>query len=87
MAQSKIQSFIEANTNTGIGLVINFSAACLFYPLLGWGNVIDDWDKYVISTAFFTVLSVARSYFVRRWFETTSDRRLIIRDHERVNRG
>jgi len=88
--QTRIESFLEANVNTGIGLIINLSASFAFYPLIGWGNPVDDWWKYCLSTAFFTVLSVARSYLVRRYFNKKKgppDLRLIVRDQEEVNHG
>lgn len=65
MSQSKMHSFLEANVNTFVGMVINLSASFVLYPLFGMeGSAVD----YIGLTAIFTALSILRGYVVRRWF-------------------
>lgn len=65
MDQSRIGSLIEAAMNTGIGFVVALASQIVVFPLFG---------IYVpLSTnfgigAWFTAISVIRSYIVRRWF-------------------
>jgi hypothetical protein len=63
--QSRLHSFVEAWANVAIGFTINFVANLFVLPLFGF-NV-------RASQAFgigliFTVISIARSYVIRRWF-------------------
>ena len=62
--QTKLDSFIEACTNTSIGLIVAFMANLILMPLLG---IPVSLSQNLILTAAFTFISVARSYFVRRW--------------------
>lgn len=65
MLQSKLESLIEAVFNTIIGFVVSFAA----WPICGWLFDLEyTSDQHVQVIAFFTVLSVARGYIVRRWF-------------------
>lgn len=62
-AQSKLASLTEAVVNTGVGLLIAFSAQwliCWFYsiPLSASDNA--------IIVGWMTVISVVRSYIIRR---------------------
>ena len=63
--QSKKNSFIESLVNTFIGYIITL----LFSPMIYWTCGIAVTGKQLwIVTLCFTVLSVARGYVVRRWF-------------------
>jgi hypothetical protein len=67
MQQSKLESFIETCVNTMIGFVVSFLA----YPLIAWKcGVAYDGGQHWEMTFWFTVLSVARGYAVRRWFNS-----------------
>lgn len=65
MTQTRLQSFVEACINVAIGFVVSFAVQLATFPLFGihltWGG-----NLAVISI--FTVTSVARSYFIRRFF-------------------
>jgi hypothetical protein len=65
MTQSRLGSFIEAWVNVFIGYTINFTANLLIFPLFGWDISI---KQNLILGLIFTVISVARSYAIRRWF-------------------
>ena len=88
MTQTKFESFCEANTNTGVGLIINLGLSFVVYPLLDMADPIEDWWKFFVVTTIFTVTAVARSYIIRRIYTgRTQDLRLIVRDGERINHG
>lgn len=65
MTQSRLSSFYEALIGTAIGFVTSVLISRLLYPLMGWHPTIAD---SLIVTSVYTVVSVARSYAVRRWF-------------------
>jgi O-antigen/teichoic acid export membrane protein len=66
MNQTKLGSFIETMINIMIGFVINFVANLIILPLFGF-------ESLTLATNFeigllYTVISVIRSYVIRRWF-------------------
>lgn len=65
MNQTRIGSLIEASINVLIGYVINFCANLLILPLIGFHISV---AQNLFIGLFYTVISVARSYVVRRWF-------------------
>ena len=65
MSQTRMGSFIEAWINVLIGFGINFGANLLILPLFGFHVTLS--DNFLIGLLY-TVVSVARSYAVRRWF-------------------
>jgi hypothetical protein len=65
MAQTKLGSFVEAILNIIVGFAINWCANMTILPLFGF--------KVSAGGAFeigliFTVISLVRSYVLRRWF-------------------
>ena len=64
MQQTKLDSFIEALFSTFIGFVVSFTANILIMPVLGIPVSLS--QNFALTVAF-TFVSVARSYFVRRW--------------------
>ena len=65
MSQSRMGSFIEAWINVLIGFTINFVANLLIFPLFGFHISLA--DNFIMGLLY-TLISVARSYAVRRWF-------------------
>jgi hypothetical protein len=65
MTQSRLESLIEAVINTCIGFSINYVANLLIFPLFGLH--ISPGANFVMGLLY-TVISVVRSYCVRRWF-------------------
>ena len=65
MQQSRLGSLIEALFNVLIGFGINFAANLVILPLFGFN--VTPTDALGIGV-FFTVISIARSYVIRRWF-------------------
>ena len=67
MNQSKLGSFIEAVANIFIGFTINFCANLIILPWFGFD--IKPSQAFGIGLIF-TVISIIRSYVVRRWFNS-----------------
>lgn len=65
MLQTKLESFIETCISTAIGLVINVTAQELVFPLFG---LYVTFGENLTIAAIFTVISIARGYCIRRWF-------------------
>lgn len=66
MRQTKRGSFYEALINVAIGFGINYGDNLVILPLFGFHVSLV--DNFYIGL-FYTVVSVARSYVVRRWFD------------------
>lgn len=65
MSQSRKGSFIEACINVLIGFWINFAANLLILPLIGFHITVS--QNFFIGFLY-TLISIARSYCIRRWF-------------------
>ena len=65
MQQSRLGSLIEALFNVAIGFGINFTANLVILPIFGFN--VTPADALGIGV-FFTAISIARSYVIRRWF-------------------
>jgi len=63
--QSRLGSLIEAAVNTALGWSINFVANLIVLPRFGFH--VTPLDAAGIGVVF-TVISIARGYLVRRWF-------------------
>ena len=66
MRQTKLGSFYEALINVAIGFGINYCANLVILPLFGFHVSLA--DNFYIGLLY-TVVSVVRSYVVRRWFD------------------
>ena len=64
--QSRLASFVEALTNVAIGFLISLVGQVV---VSHWYNLPLNFAQNMQIVLFFTVLSVLRSYFVRRWYE------------------
>lgn len=67
MNQTRIGSLIEAWANVAIGFLINFCANLLILPLIGFHISV---GQNLFIGVLYTVISVARSYCIRRWFNS-----------------
>lgn len=63
--QTRIGSLIEACINVLIGFGINFFANLVILPLIGFHISL---GQNLFIGVLYTVISVARSYCIRRWF-------------------
>ena len=63
--QSRLMSLIESLTNVAIGMVVSFFGQIV---VSHWYNLPLNFAQNMQIVLFFTVLSVARSYCIRRWY-------------------
>jgi len=63
--QTRLQSLMEASSNTLIGFAISVGVGQLVYPLFGYDVTI---RHNIGLTAIFVAVSLARSYVFRRFF-------------------
>ena len=65
--QTKKQSLIESLTSTTIGIIIGIVLNLTILPVFGYPVSLSDslWISVI-----FTVISVIRSYIIRRWFNS-----------------
>jgi len=64
--QSRFMSFVEAMTNVAIGYSVALLSQLIVFPLVG---IHISLSTNILIGAIFTVISIVRSYIVRRGFE------------------
>jgi hypothetical protein len=72
MSQTRTHSLIESATNIAIGYSVALASQLAIFPLYGIHIPLS--DNLAIG-AWFTVISLARSYVIRRWFNKITVRR------------
>jgi len=70
--QTKKHSLIESVTNTLIGLVTSFIIQLIIYPVL---NIPVTINQNIIITFVFLMVSIIRSYIIRRIFNNKQNGR------------
>jgi len=65
MNQSKLESLAEIGFNVLVGWIIGLVAQIFFFPLIG---IEATFSQNFVSSVVFTVISIVRSYVIRRWF-------------------
>lgn len=68
--QTRLESLIESISNTAVGYVIALISQLLIYPLYG---IHVSLGANMSIVAWFTLISIARSYLTRRWFNRKSE--------------
>jgi hypothetical protein len=63
--QTKLESLLEVCVNVAIGWVVALITQLVVFPLYGINVTVA--DQLGISVVF-TVISIVRSYIIRRWF-------------------
>lgn len=71
MKQSRFMSLVESLINVAVGYGIAVITQIVVFPLFGLTTTL---SENMAMGAIFTVVSIARSYFVRRLFETMFDK-------------
>jgi hypothetical protein len=66
MAQTRLGSIAEAWANIAVGFGVNFTANLIILPLFGFQSLTV--RNNLIIGLLYTVISLARSYVLRRWF-------------------
>lgn len=67
MNQTRIESFVEAMFNVVIGFSINYVANLVLIPIFVPGGHLSLAANWWMGCVY-TLISVARSYTIRRWF-------------------
>jgi hypothetical protein len=63
--QSRYESLLESCINIMVGMLVNLGGQYVIFPVLG---IPVSLLQHLWITVFFTGLSLARSYVIRRWF-------------------
>lgn len=63
--QTRLSSLIEAFINIVIGYIVALASQLFIFPLLG---IIISLETNLLIGAWFTFISLIRSYVIRRWF-------------------
>jgi hypothetical protein len=63
--QTKKQSFLESLINVIVGYLISLLSLFIIFPILG---IQSSTGKNLVITLYFTLISIARSYIFRRYF-------------------
>ena len=63
--QTKKQSLKESLLNTAVGFTVSYLSTFFIFPVLGMKS---DAGINMVITIYFTFISIARSYFIRRFF-------------------
>lgn len=72
--QSRFASLVEVTLNTLSGFVVSLLVSWLVYPLYGWQPSMGQMTQL---TVIFTIVSIARSWLWRRYFNRLAMRKLI----------
>ena len=70
--QSRRNSFVEAVTNVGIGIVVAWAVTFAVFPLFDYEPTV---VKSLYISLIFTVVSLVRSYVLRRVFNGIAHRK------------
>ncbi len=65
MGQSRKMSMLEIVTGTSIGLIVSLASNVVIFHAMGKQMT---WHENIQMTAYFTVISIIRSFYVRRLF-------------------
>lgn len=65
--QSKTQSLIESFINVFIGYIVAVASQFIIYPLF---DISVSVEENLVIGLYFTLVSLVRGYFVRRWFNS-----------------
>ena len=76
--QTRLGSFVESCINVMIGFWINFVANLVILPMIGFHITV---SQNLFIGLLYTLVSVARSYAIRRWFN-----RYIVKASEAIAR-
>lgn len=65
MSQTRIQSALESVANVAVGYLVALASQIVVFP---WFGIDIPFSSNLAIGAWFTVISLARSYVLRRWF-------------------
>lgn len=73
MSQSKLASLVEVATNMAVGFIVSVYAQAVIFPLYGFSTL--SLTENVQIVTIFTIISMVRSYLVRRFFNWLTARK------------
>lgn len=73
MSQSKLASLVEVATNMLVGFIVSVYAQAVIFPMYGFTTLTIKENVQIV--AIFTVISMLRSYLVRRFFNWLTARK------------
>lgn len=68
MSQTVKGSLAEASANIAVGFGVNFTANLIILPMFGFASL--SLGKNFAIGLLYTVISLVRSYVLRRWFNS-----------------
>lgn len=75
MKQTRLESLLESVVNVLIGYTVAIVSQIVVFPLVGIDIPL---STNLVIGAFFTVISIARSYIIRRWFNAGLHKMIVI---------
>ncbi len=73
MSQSKLASLVEVATNMAVGFIVSVYAQAVIFPMYGFSTL--SLTENVQIVTIFTIISMVRSYLVRRFFNWLTARK------------
>lgn len=73
LSQSKLASLVEVVTNMAVGFAVSVYAQAVIFPLYGFTTLTITENVQIV--AIFTIISMVRSYLVRRFFNWLTARK------------
>ena len=73
MSQSKLASLVEVATNMVVGFIVSVYAQAVIFPMYGFSTL--SLTENVQIVTIFTIISMIRSYLVRRFFNWLTARK------------
>lgn len=67
MTQTRKGSFVESWANIAVGFTVNYVANLAILPMFGFHSLTP--GKNFVIGCIYTVISLCRSYALRRWFD------------------
>ena len=71
--QTRLESFIEAWANVLVGYLVALASQLAIFP---WFAINIPFTDNLLIGAWFTAISLARSYVIRRWFNGLKFRKI-----------
>lgn len=73
MSQSKLASLVEVATNMTVGFIVSVYAQAVIFPMYGFSTLTIKENVQIVMI--FTIISMIRSYLVRRFFNWLTARK------------
>lgn len=84
MIQSRFHSIIESCTNTAIGYGVALGSQIVIFPFF---DIHVPLSSNLKIGAWFTVISIARGYVLRRWFTKKTESNGLQKEYKKTSTG